>query len=267
MSAHHLSALAGTGAGIAAARRVAAGTGMMAVRCFAVLGHVARRTALAGLWTLGGGLAFFLPGLAHAQGADNLSQQLTRFMLSQYATPPVSVEVVVKTPASQLNDCDAPQFSLPSRYRIWGNISIAMVCGAQKRYLQAEVRVTDKYLVAARPISAKQTLTAQDVVWRTGRLDVLNTKPLADMALAVGSVSERAIGSGQPLAAAMLRRPWRVKTGQQVQVSAQGEGFAVQSTGKAMDNAAVNDRLRVRMDSGQLVNGQLQTDGTVHVML
>ncbi|WP_413724774.1 flagellar basal body P-ring formation chaperone FlgA [Sodalis sp. RH16] len=199
--------------------------------------------------------------------ADPLTDQLTTFMQRQFATPPVSLAVVVKTPARQRPDCEAPQFSLPSRNRVWGNISIAVVCGTQKRYLQAEVEVTDRYLVAARPISGNETLSADDIAWQTGRLDLLSSLPLTDKLWATGSVAERAIGSGQPLTAAMLRRPWLIKMGQPVQVSAQGEGFAIRSTGKAMNNAAVNDALQVRMDSGQVVNGRLMPDGSVRMGL
>ncbi len=57
------------------------------------------------------------------------------------------------------------------------------------------------------------------------------------------------------------------RLGQSVQVSARGEGFAIQNTGKALNNAAVNDALQVRMDSGQIVNGRLMADGSVQVML
>jgi flagella basal body P-ring formation protein FlgA len=199
--------------------------------------------------------------------ADPLTDQLTAFMQKQYTPAPVALEVTIKTPVNQRLVCDQPQFSLPSRNRIWGNISIAMVCGAQKRYLQTDVKVTGRYLVAARLINASQTLTNDDIAWQTGRLDLLYQMPLNDMSLAVGCVSERTIGSGQPLTAAMLRRAWLVKMGQQVQVSVQGEGFAIQSTGKAMSNASLNDALQVRMDAGQIVNGKLMANGSVHVNL
>ncbi len=204
--------------------------------------------------------------LSTAAAADPLTQQLTDFMQQQYPTAPQSLLVVIKTPAERLLHCDQPQFSLPSRNRIWGNMSIAIVCDSQKRFIQADVQVTDRYLVAARPIGAHQTLSEQDIAWRTGRLDMLTTAPLNDMALALGSVSERALGSGQALTAAMLRRAWRIETGQTVRVTAQGEGFAVQSTGKAMNNAALNDPVRVRLDSGQIVNGQLMENGDVRVI-
>ncbi|XBS68381.1 flagellar basal body P-ring formation chaperone FlgA [Acerihabitans sp. KWT182] len=199
--------------------------------------------------------------------ADPLTEQLTAFMQKQFTTPPAALEVVITTPLQARLNCPAPQFTLPSRNRIWGNVSVAMVCGAQKRYLQTEVKVTDRYLVAARPVAENQTLSAEDIRWQTGRLDLLSQLPLTDRQWATGSVAERPIGSGQPLTAAMLRRPWRIKIGQPVQVSAQGEGFAIQSTGKALNNAAVNDALQVRMDSGQTLNGRVMPDGSIHVGL
>ncbi|MEA9392608.1 flagellar basal body P-ring formation chaperone FlgA [Acerihabitans sp. TG2] len=220
------------------------------------------------LVNLGGyrALAGSLLLLSAAAAADPLTQQLTDFMQQQYPTAPKSLLVVIKTPLNRQLHCEHPQFSLPSRNRIWGMLSIAMVCNGNKRYLQADVQVTDRYLVAARFIGAHQMLTEQDIAWRTGRLDMLNTLPLNDMSLALGSVSERTLGSGQPLTSAMLRRAWLVKTGQMVRVTAQGDGFSVQSTGKAMNNAAINDQIRVRLDSGQIVNGQLMANGDVDVV-
>lgn len=213
-----------------------------------------------------GALAGGLLLLSATAAADPLTQQLTDFMLQLYPTPPQSLVVVIKTPTERQLHCDQPQFSLPSRTRMWGNMSVAMVCDSQKRFLQADVQVTDRYLVAARPISAHQTLTETDVAWRTGRLDLLTTAPLNDMALALGSVSERALGSGQALTGAMLRRAWRIETGQTVRITAQGDGYSVQSSGKALNNAALNDQIRVRLDSGQVVNGQLMENGDVHVI-
>ena len=213
-----------------------------------------------------GALAGMLLLLSTTVAADPLTQQLTDFMRQQFPTAPQSLLVVIKTPVERQLHCDQPQFSLPSRNRIWGILSIAMVCDSQKRYLQVDVQVTDRYLVAARTINAHQTLTEQDIAWRTGRLDMLNTTPLSDMSLALGSVSERTLGSGQALTSNMLRRAWRIETGQTVRVIAQGDGFSVQSAGKAMNNAALNDQIRVRLDSGQIVNGQLMDNGDVRVI-
>lgn len=65
----------------------------------------------------------------------------------------------------------------------------------------------------------------------------------------------------------MLRRAWAVKAGQPVQVTAQGTGFNISGAGKAMNNAAAQDSVRVRMASGQIVSGIADDDGTIRISL
>ncbi|WP_050747834.1 flagellar basal body P-ring formation chaperone FlgA [Sodalis glossinidius] len=170
-------------------------------------------------------------------------------MQRQFTPAPLSLRVQVMTPAERRLTCAQPLFSLPARTRVMGNLSMRMVCGGQTRYLQVSVQVTDRYLVAARPIAARQTLSDDDIDWRTG------------------SVSERVIGSGQPLTAAMLRSAWLIHSGQRVTVIAGGDGFTLHSLGKALGNGATNDTIRVKMDSGQQVSGTVTTAGQVRVIL
>ncbi|MGP4142146.1 MAG: flagellar basal body P-ring formation chaperone FlgA [Sodalis sp. (in: enterobacteria)] len=202
-----------------------------------------------------------------AVAEDALTARLTTFMQRQFSPAPLSLRVQVVTPAERRLTCAEPLFSLPSRTRVMGNLSLRMVCGGQTRFLQVVVQVTDRYLVAARPIAARQTLTDDDIDWRTGRLDLLPVPPLRDRSAASGSVSERIIGSGQPLTAAMLRRAWLIRSGQRVTVIAGGDGFALHSAGKALGNGAANDAIKVKMDSGQQVSGTVTTAGQVRVVL
>lgn len=51
----------------------------------------------------------------------------------------------------------------------------------------------------------------------------------------------------------MLRQAWQM-AGTIVMVVANGEGFSINSEGKALNNAAVAQNARVRMSSGQVVN-------------
>ncbi|AHF74934.1 flagellar biosynthesis; assembly of basal-body periplasmic P ring [Candidatus Sodalis pierantonius str. SOPE] len=196
-----------------------------------------------------------------AAAEDALTARLTAFMQRQFSPAPLSLRVQVVTPAERRLTCAEPLFSLPSRTRVMGNLSLRMVCGGQTRYLQVVVQVTDRYLVAARPIAARQTLTDDGIDWRTGRLDLLPVPPLRDRSAA--SVSERIIGSGQPLTAAMLRRAWLIRSGQRVTVIAGGDGFALHSAGKALGN----DAIKVKMDSGQQASGTVTTAGQVRVVL
>jgi flagella basal body P-ring formation protein FlgA len=63
----------------------------------------------------------------------------------------------------------------------------------------------------------------------------------------------------------MLRVPNAVRQGQDVPVVSVGPGFRVSSEGRAMNNAAPGDSVRVRMPNGQVVTGTAQAGGTVEV--
>ncbi|MNF10643.1 Flagella basal body P-ring formation protein FlgA precursor [compost metagenome] len=58
-----------------------------------------------------------------------------------------------------------------------------------------------------------------------------------------------------------------IKAGQPVQVMAQGNGFNISGSGKAMNNAAAEDSVRVRMASGQIISGIASDDGSIRVTL
>ncbi|PMC21431.1 flagella basal body P-ring formation protein FlgA, partial [Klebsiella aerogenes] len=73
----------------------------------------------------------------------------------------------------------------------------------------------------------------------------LPPRTLTDSKKALGAVTLRNISPGQPLTLSMLRRAWVIKAGQPVQVMAEGDGFSISGAGKAMNNAAAEDSVRV----------------------
>ncbi|MGE9806701.1 flagellar basal body P-ring formation chaperone FlgA, partial [Escherichia coli] len=60
---------------------------------------------------------------------------------------------------------------------------------------------------------------------------------------------------------------WRIKAGQRVLVIANGDGFRVNAEGIALNNAAVAQNARVRMISGQVVSGVVDSDGNILINL
>ncbi len=65
----------------------------------------------------------------------------------------------------------------------------------------------------------------------------------------------------------MMRRTWIIKAGQSVQILAQGDGFNVTSEGKALNNAAIADNVRVRLASGQIISGKATEQGTIELLM
>ncbi|CUY37865.1 flagellar basal body P-ring biosynthesis protein FlgA [Serratia marcescens] len=199
--------------------------------------------------------------------AGDLATQIESFIQGKFSGEPVQVKVRVRTPPAQWPACELPQLSLPPNARIAGNVSISARCGQERRFIQTQVQVFGRYLVSARGISAGSRLTAADLTLKEGRLDTLPPRALTEAGKAFGAVSLRNISPGQPLTLAMLRRAWIIKAGQSVQVNAQGEGFNISGAGKAMNNAAAEDSVRVRMASGQIVSGVVGDDGAIRITL
>ncbi|QHA88987.1 flagellar basal body P-ring formation protein FlgA [Serratia rhizosphaerae] len=199
--------------------------------------------------------------------ADDFSDQVERFIQAQFADSPVKVNVEVRTPKAQWPACATPLLALTQSARLWGSVTLSARCGDERRFIQTRVAASGRYLVAARAIRAGQALTAADVKVVRGRLDTLPPRALREARRALGAVSLRHIGRGQPLTIPMLRRPWQVKAGQPVQVRIQGESFTISGNGKAMNNAAVDDSVRVRMASGRIVSGTVDEDGDIRIAL
>ncbi|CNJ58087.1 flagellar basal body P-ring biosynthesis protein FlgA [Yersinia aldovae] len=217
--------------------------------------------------TLALGLLLASQAFIHQALAADLSVQVNQFFQQQYPDKESQVAVIIKTPQSQWPQCGMPDITLPTHSRPWGNVSLSVRCNGQRRFIQTQVQVSGRYAVATRRLAAGEKISMPDIEMKQGRLDTLPPGALLDTHFAQGAVSLRQINAGQPLTRNMLRRLWVIKAGQDVQILAQGEGFTINSTGKAMNNAAVQDSVRVRMASGQIVSGTVADNGTIQIML
>ncbi|WP_145484138.1 flagellar basal body P-ring formation chaperone FlgA [Yersinia aldovae] len=217
--------------------------------------------------TLALGLLLASQAFIHQALAADLSVQVNQFFQQQYPDKESQVAVIIKTPQSQWPQCGMPDITLPTHSRPWGNVSLSVRCNGQRRFIQTQVQVSGRYAVATRRLAAGEKISMPDIEMKQGRLDTLPLGALLDTHFAQGAVSLRQINAGQPLTRNMLRRLWVIKAGQDVQILAQGEGFTINSTGKAMNNAAVQDSVRVRMASGQIVSGTVADNGTIQIML
>ncbi|MEL4888638.1 flagellar basal body P-ring formation chaperone FlgA [Pectobacterium betavasculorum] len=204
---------------------------------------------------------FFI--LCPSVNANDLPAQINQFFASRFQGSTNTVNVVVKSPESQWPQCEAPQITLPGNTKMWGKVSLSVRCGQQRRFIQTEVQVTGNYVTSSRPVNRGTTLTEKDISLTKGRLDLLPLRPILTLQSAQGAVLLRDLTPGQVITASMIRRAWVVKAGQSVQIIAQGEGFTINGEGKAMNNAAAGQAVRVRTANGQIVSGITNEDGII----
>ncbi|MBB1199715.1 flagellar basal body P-ring formation protein FlgA [Enterobacteriaceae bacterium 89] len=212
-------------------------------------------------------LALALTLLSSQALAQDLSRQLNDFFSQRLVGFSDTVEVNIRSNANLLPQCEQPALSVMSSNKLWGNQTVLAQCGTEKRYIQVLVQATGNYVVASQPIARGSVLQQTSVELKRGRLDQLPPRTMLDINQAQDAVMLRDVAPGQPIQLSMLRQSWRVKAGQKVQVIASGEGFSVNGEGQALNNAAVAQNARVRMPSGQVVSGQVDSDGNILINL
>ncbi|EGN6781061.1 flagellar basal body P-ring formation protein FlgA [Salmonella enterica] len=196
--------------------------------------------------------------------AQDINAQLTTWFSQRLAGLSDEVVVTLRSSPNLLPSCEQPAFSMTGSAKLWGNVNVVARCANEKRYLQVNVQATGNYVAV---VARGGKLTPANVTLKRGRLDQLPPRTVLDIRQIQDAVSLRDLAPGQPVQLTMIRQAWRVKAGQRVQVIANGEGFSVNAEGQAMNNAAVAQNARVRMTSGQIVNGTVDSDGNILINL
>ncbi|KCU93426.1 flagellar basal body P-ring biosynthesis protein FlgA [Salmonella enterica subsp. enterica serovar Cerro str. FSL R8-0235] len=191
--------------------------------------------------------------------AQDINAQLATWFSQRLAGFSDEVVVTLRSSPNLLPSCEQPAFSMTGSAKLWGNVNVVARCANEKRYLQVNVQATGNYVAVAAPktLFAGECASDRQLCRRT----VLDIRQIQD------AVSLRDLAPGQPVQLTMIRQAWRVKAGQRVQVIANGEGFSVNAEGQAMNNAAVAQNARVRMTSGQIVSGTVDSDGNILINL
>ncbi|WP_435927749.1 flagellar basal body P-ring formation chaperone FlgA [Dryocola sp. BD613] len=212
-------------------------------------------------------LCFIAPFQVQAEQTSLESQIAALLNNGQNAAITRSVRIL--TPPQQLAGlCAAPQLSVSGNdSRITGNRSVIAQCGQQKKFIQVNIQAEGSWWTASRAIKAGSLIQAGDITAQSGTMARLPPGVLLRKDEIVGQVTTRAINTGQPIVASHLRKRWKVSAGQEVDVFAAGEGFQIRTRGKALDNAALDETLRVKTASGQIVSGKVTSAGKVHIFI
>ncbi len=180
----------------------------------------------------------------------------------------VSVEVEDIDTHNHLPPCDRLAAFMPNGRRAWGRTSVGVRCEAPVEwtiYVAARVRVVGEYLVLSKPLRPGQIVSPDDLETRRGDLATEGAGALIDSTQAVGYPARFAVSAGQPLKREMLRLPPVVRRGQQVRVLTTGRGFTVANEGRALNDAAAGQLVRVRLASGKVLSGTAGEDGAVRI--
>ena len=192
---------------------------------------------------------------------------------SRQAAPDLHVEVRIGQldPRLKLAPCNTVQPYLPVGMKLWGNARIGLRCAdAGVRwnvFLPITVDVFGPGLVAAAALPAGAVLTAADLKPATVNLSASPSASLAAPQLAIGRTLARPLSPGDALRDADLRARQWFAAGDSVRVVAVGSGWRIHGEGQALNPGLEGQTVRVRTESGRIVNGIAAGERMVEVPL
>lgn len=164
---------------------------------------------------------------------------------------------------SRLPPCSELESYSPPGIRKIGRTRVGIRCNKPLAWnILVPVRITrvGNYITAQQPIKQQETIQANDLAIKHGELP---DNPVTQKSDAIGKSAITALRPGQAIRTDQLRLQRIIHQGQVVRVVVQGPGYQVKSEGKAINDGAIGESVRVRMASGKTIVGIGQADGSV----
>lgn len=210
---------------------------------------------------------------AHAakQDLDKIYQAVERFVQQQLqaSKTQANVELGKLEARLYLPQCRQLEAYLPADSRLAGKTRIGVHCLEPIEWsIMVPVTINAKasIVVLVRPVKSGEEISADDLGMR--QLETGETAPAATLSSAdqaIGKVAVTTLGKGLALRSDMLRSPYIIQQNQTVTLIAEGEGFRVSNTGRALGNASKGQPVQVRNGAGQIVRGIADAPGVVIV--
>ena len=186
---------------------------------------------------------------------------------------PLRMEVSVGQldPRLRLAPCARVEPHLPTGTRLWGRTRLGLRCvdGAVRWnvFLPITVKAFGPAWVLAGDVAMGTVLGEGDAIEAEVDWAADSAAIVANPQAWVGLIAARPLQAGQALRQNMVRAPDLFKSGTSVRVVAQGQGYAVTSSGQALTAGAQGQNVRVRMSNGRLISGVVLADGTIEAAL
>ncbi|QFQ32507.1 flagellar basal body P-ring formation protein FlgA [Buchnera aphidicola (Aphis fabae)] len=209
-------------------------------------------------------LLFFL---SFKINADDLINHLNEFFKQEYSLNINNFKIIVHTPFEKKQICKKPYFLLANNFYNFGLFDVLYVCNQKHQLLKVELQVTGEYIIANKKILRGTKISESDLKVKIGRLDKLPNGTYINKKDVINRVNLRDILPFQPITSFMTRVFWTVISNQEVTVKIKGKNFEIITFGKALDNAGIKEKVRVKVRNGKIITGVINKNREVIVVL
>lgn len=210
----------------------------------------------------------FLHSAAFAAQQDHaqIKTAVSTFIQQQTANLPgkVSFSVDEIDRRTTLRACSRIEAFLPAGSQLIGRVSVGVRCnepGSWSIFVPVQIKISRELIISARALTTGQVIHAEDITRQASETAL----GITDANQVIGKVLRYSVSAGYILRDDMLRAPYLVKQGQSVQLSVQGSGFVLSSSGVALNNASEGESVQIRTGTGRVISGIASADGVVRI--
>jgi flagella basal body P-ring formation protein FlgA len=171
----------------------------------------------------------------------------------------------------RLAPCQDIQPYLPPGTRLWGKTRMGLRCARGEVkwnvFLPITVKAMGPAWVMKGQLAQGTVLSQTDAMLAEVDWAEVNSPVVANAQDWLGQTAARGLSAGQALRQDMIRATQIFQPGTQVRVLAQGSGFEVATSGQALTGGVLGQSVRVRMDNGRVLVGQVLDAQTVRIAL
>ena len=207
-------------------------------------------------------IGVFMLCSCHFVLANPLSKQIKDLIAQQFSHNLEAITIGYTNNIPKLS-CDTPTLSLLNKNKPWGNMTIGVQCDNKKSFMQIYVAVSGHYLIAKQPITAGSVITEDLIDLKSGWLDKMPSSVILNKSDVLNHIATRNINQNETIKMAMLQKNWLVKAGQIVKVIIDDEDYQVTTNGKALNNAILDDKISIKLNSGNIIEGILTNQGVI----
>lgn len=231
------------------------------------LGHIQIKITLLCLMLI----AFTNVSAMQTHNIKELQESVKAFLQEEYRdADAIKLEITISNldPRLQLSQCEQPLgMTLNDSKQNGGNLTVYTRCEGSAPwsvYVSAQVLLFRSIWVASHNLERGKIITEKDLAKEVVNISSLRQGQINHRESILGQEVRRPIAKGDPFRSAALDSPMVVKRGEIVMIELQAGAISVSSTGTAMSNGRIGDRIRVRNgQSDRVINVEVIAAGKV----
>ncbi|XBC44161.1 MAG: flagellar basal body P-ring formation chaperone FlgA [Buchnera aphidicola (Schlechtendalia peitan)] len=189
--------------------------------------------------------------------AHMLPEQLIDFLKqhNHSISKNVSITLYNNIPSKKWLTCAYPKFVLLDIIKRSQLTNIKVICGKSYQFLQVELNVKGKYLVAAKDIKKGEKINSSDVSIKYGYLNKVPLDTCFRKRDMLNTISTKDIKKNEFITKSSFRPVWLIKLNQKVIITLKDSGFTIISAGKSTNNAYKGEQVIVELENGKKISG------------